>query len=914
MIRSSARMLIPIGCILVIAASAVAQDTAAQWIWYPEDASRDCYKTSRWFRAEFDLDAAPVEASLWLLVDDRQTLWVNGQGPLEEAERTLASLRYDLTGVVAQGRNVFALEGWNGSSVAGVIARLTVRYADGREQIVVSDDSWRASREGPDGWTAPDFDDAAWQPVMVIGDAFSKPWAEHEAFYVPPFYTDAELAARAQRVASLVAQPEQFENDPPADAQLKWINGMPAFVINGEAQTVDSYRGILDPMREHGRRQIALFRDAGIHQFSVYARLDKCWSGPDEYDFSYVDEQIRAYLSVDPDAWLSVLIRIIPPSWWMEANPDELVGYASPGELGGDEQSRARRGSLASEAWLSDTSDAWGALVKHVEDQPWGKRVIAYQPGYGISAEWHYFGSWQEQYPDTGAAMTRTFRAWLRDKYETDEALRAAWADPQVSLDTATVPGIEPRRYATHAAFRDPATERWSIDYYHCHQKVVADDIDYLGRIVKEQTEGHKLYGVYYGYFFGVQPHTQGGHLELPALFKSPNVDFFVAPYSYSKRFMGDDGRLRSLAGAFRLAGKLHILEGDIRTWLHSRDEYGRTQSREQSLAAIAREFSTSLIERAGFWYVDFGPDGDGGWFDDPAVMAQATKLHELATSALQEPREETAQIALVCDLESPYYLSDGPGMKIAYRMVEDVTTELHHIGAPFDAIHLDQLAESDLERYRMIVFLNTTMMTDEQVALVQRLRAAGNHAMVFLWAPGVCSPDEFSARRASAVTGMDLKLVDQWVPGVIEATGDDPLLAGLPSVEVQTIEVTGATPLAGFGDAANWYNPRDTKTMEREYTAFEWEAIDGGLRWAFDTVHNYSDIHGKFAMDEADGIGCDLRLESDASWLEARLVIKDANSAEFATASTTRSRRMRTRHGRVCSPRRSPSRSPAAK
>ncbi len=858
--------------------------TAAQWVWYPEDAAHDCYKESRWFRASFELDAAPVEANLWLLVDDRQDLWVNGQGPLESVERREASQRYDLAGLLAQGRNVLAVEGWNGTSVAGVIARLTVKLADGREVIVNSDGSWRASREAPDGWTVTDFDDAAWKPVQIIGDAFMTPWIGIPAFHMPVFYTDEEAAAHARHIESLLAPPNQFADDPPAHAQVKWINDMPAIVINDQPRPVIFYRGTPDPMREHGRRQISIFRDAGIHMFNVYTRMRKCWTGPGEYDFTSVDEELRAYLSVDPDAYLVVMVRLIQPSWWADAHPDEMVGYGSGDELGGGESDRAKRGSPASQQWLDDTGQAWRALIQHVEAQPWGKRVIGYQPAYGISAEWHYFGSWHDNYPDTGAAMTRTFRGYLREKYGTNAALRAAWNNPRASLDTATVPTMADRIGADLLAFRDPATEQRIVDYYHCHQRVIADDIEHLARIVKEETDAHKLCGVYYGYFFGVRPQTQGGHLELPTLFASPNVDYFVAPYSYSQRLMGQDGRLRGLAGAFRLAGKLHILEGDIRTWLHSRDEYGRTQNREQSLAAIRREFSTSLIERAGFWYVDFGPGGDGGWFDDPEVMAQAASLRELAERALEQPREETAQIALVCDLESPYYLSDGEGMKIAYRMIESVTTELHHIGAPFDAIHLDQLDDADLDRYRMIVFLNTTGMTDQQAARIAELREAGQHAMVFLWAPGLTGPDGISTDRASRVTGVKLNLIEKWLPGVIDATGDDPLLEGLTTVEVQTMRVTGARPVAGFDDAANWYNPRDTKTMEKQYSAFEFESMTGGLRWVFDTSASYSDVHCNFAMPEADGIGYDLRLEGEASWLTARLAIKDANWAEFVS------------------------------
>ena len=877
----------PLACLFVFALALTppvsGQTTAAQWIWYPESPAVDCYKDSRWFRASFDLEDQVTEATLWLLVDDRHVLWLNGTGPLEPAESREASRRYDVTKALTRGRNLIAIEGWNGTSVAGVIARLTVKLANGREVVVTSDGEWRASREAPEGWNGPEFDDSTWPPVRVIGDAFARPWIDIPSFHMPVFYTDEEASASARYREGLLAPAERFADAPALDARLGWVNGMPAFVINGQPQPVVFYRGILDPLREHGRRQIANFRDAGIHMFCVYARLRKCWSAPGEYDFSSVDEQIRAYLAVDPNAWIVVLVRIIPPNWWMDSHPDELVGYGTGSDFVNNEQDRVRRGSIGSKVWLRDTGAAWKALVRHVEDQPWGKRVIGYQPGYGISAEWHYFGSWRDQYPDTGSAMTRTFRDWLREKYGTDAALRAAWGQPQVTLDTATVPDVASRRSAKHLSFRDPATERPVVDYYHCHQKTVADAIDQLGRIVKQQTDGRKLHGVYYGYFFGVRPQTQGGHLELPALLASPNVDFFVAPYSYAQRLMGQDGRLRSLAGAFRLAGKLHILEGDIRTWLHSRNEHGRTENRQQSLAAIAREFSTSLIERAGFWYVDFGPDSDGGWFDDPQVMAQAGTLHRLAVRALQQPRMEMAQIALVCDLESPYYLSDGEGMKIAYRMVEDVTTELHHMGASFDAIHLDQLADADLERYRMLVFLNTVAMTDEQSTLVRQLRRTGQHAMVFLWAPGVCGPNRFSAERASQVIGMRLKLVKEWLPAEVEITAPgDPLTAGVATSEEVTLAPVGSTPVEGFGDTGRWINPRDKRTMSRQYRRYEVAGIEGGVQWVFDTSHNYTDIHFHAPIPEAAGIGCDLKFTGRVRSVGFLFVIKDANWEEF--------------------------------
>ena len=46
----------------------------------------------------------------------------------------------------------------------------------------------------------------------------------------------------------------------------------------------------------------------------------------------------------------------------------------------------------------------------------------------GIYGEWHYWGFIDpDPDPDTGPAMTRYFRQWLRTKYKTDKALQMAW-------------------------------------------------------------------------------------------------------------------------------------------------------------------------------------------------------------------------------------------------------------------------------------------------------------------------------------------------------------------------------------------------------------------------------------------------------------------------------------------------------
>ena len=120
-----------LGLLMLLAAVPVeAQQTASQWIWFPESAPNDCIRESRWLRTSFDLPADVKSADLWLLVDDRHALWVNGAALSDPVERRGSSCRYALTELLRPGRNVIAIEAYNATGPAGVIARLLITLAN----------------------------------------------------------------------------------------------------------------------------------------------------------------------------------------------------------------------------------------------------------------------------------------------------------------------------------------------------------------------------------------------------------------------------------------------------------------------------------------------------------------------------------------------------------------------------------------------------------------------------------------------------------------------------------------------------------------------------------------------------------------------------------------------------------------
>ena len=862
--------------------------TESSWIWFPEDVASEGLDAPRYFRRTVTLATPPVRALVRVLADDRYTFWLNGTPMQKPVSRGPGGAVYDLGHVLVPGKNVFAFQVVNVAGPGGLI--ITGEIVEREEHVaeIHSDSSFRTSKIEADGWRLPDFDDSTWKPASIVGSAFAAPWYHHGAFDMEPFLTNADRKGWASWCERLLRLPTGLSEEAPAEAELCQRNGSCVLQIDGHSTPPFLYRGTVDPMTAHGRRQIALFRDAGIHAYTAYLPLATCWLGDGEYDFSALDERVRGYLSVDPDAHLVLILRLVPPTWWVERHPDDLVRYAMGSDFNtSDEAGRVCRPSLASKAWQRDAMAVWRAAIRHLEAEPWGERVIGYHPGYGIYTEWHYFGSWHQEMPDTGEAMTVAFRQWLRGKYVTDEALRSAWERDDVALDTVTVPGKEPRLVSRPLGMLLPGQDQWVIDYYRCQQQLTADVMFTFCAAAKEETKDRALTGAFYGYYFGVPPQTQGGHLELEQVLKSSAIDYFAAPYDYSHRLVGDDGRGRAVVDAFPLASKTHMVEVDTRTHLHPRNEHGRVSSLKESLAVIRREVATTLLHGSALWWCDFGSDGSGGWYDHPELIAEVAAMTRVASDLLEVPRHRNAQVALVCDLESFFFMADGKAMRAQRGVLDDLCGKLKRLGAPVDMIFLSQLDQADLSHYRLLVFPHALCLTSEQRSVLAR--ATTGKTTLWMWAPGVTDGKQFSPDLVRDVTGISVRLTgDGTVADSIVCPSDHPLAHGIPTETAYELEPREAILVLAAASATNWFNPRDAKTMKEQYLRFEWKTDDGALQWDFATTASWTDIHLDAPIRQCDGLRFTVEGGFEGGQLSLSVVVKGSDGSEFASAGLT--------------------------
>ncbi len=167
-------------------------------------------------RKEFTLPAAVKQATLYITALGLYQVHINGTGVGDhilapewtDYHRRVQYQTYDVTPHLRRGKNVLAAilgEGWYAGRIGmsdgifGVLrrvygakpfllAQLEVELAGGKQITVVSDGSWKATREGPirssdildgevcdarremPGWNRPGLDDTAWLPVEVRSD------------------------------------------------------------------------------------------------------------------------------------------------------------------------------------------------------------------------------------------------------------------------------------------------------------------------------------------------------------------------------------------------------------------------------------------------------------------------------------------------------------------------------------------------------------------------------------------------------------------------------------------------------------------------------------------------------------------------------------------------------------------------
>ncbi len=607
-------------------------------------------------------------------------------------------------------------------------------------------------------------------------------------------------------------------------SEVKIHNGMPALYVNGKLTS----QVLAAPYRP-GASHFTDFLKAGISIFDIYLRFN--WSGPEEYDFTRVDEKLDSYLKLEPKALFLPRVLLTPGPWWCEEFPSEIT-MRDDGSPAGMFR-RPCHPSFASEKYRELSHKAMIAFLNHVESK-YGDHIVGYQAGNGFGGEWLTFNSFWEVRPgappptkfgveDYSPPAQAAFRRWLKEKYDRVEELRRAWGNPKVTFETATPPNEVERYSSTHGIFFDPALSQRVPDYFSFFNDMVASVLVENCRWIKEITNRKKIVGSFYGYLWCNFPNlsvVHSGHLGLAKVLRSPDVDFIASPYTYDNKQIGGPNNSQTLPEAAALHGKLYFNEVDTETHLEQRqwrwgNSLNNPKNWEETKGLLIRDYGYALTKGFGMWWTDL----HGGTFHDDQIIGLLGDLKKIDEKYLDADKHPNAEIAVVLDEASFTYFGDGEPLFNALLTAQK-QWELGFIGAPWEPQLLTDMANPKLRDYKLYIFLNTFRVTPEQRAAIHaRLKRNGATA-VWVYAPGYIG-EKLSVDYMRDLTGIRLAETDSAGELHVDITSHDHAYTkSLPKGFAYGTDVNVANIIRWYDHQIYLKDPRDPG-LQRDLPGF---------------------------------------------------------------------------------------------
>jgi len=143
----------------------------ARWLTFNGDGE------VRYFRRQVSLAAPVKQATLTITADNAYEVYVNGEKVGADGDWYKAET-YDLAVKLKPGANAIAVKVTNEGSIGGLLCEVQMSLATGELLRFATDDSWRMTRDAPEGWQATAFDGTQWGAPEVGNPPPAAPWGD----------------------------------------------------------------------------------------------------------------------------------------------------------------------------------------------------------------------------------------------------------------------------------------------------------------------------------------------------------------------------------------------------------------------------------------------------------------------------------------------------------------------------------------------------------------------------------------------------------------------------------------------------------------------------------------------------------------------------------------------------------------
>ena len=513
--------------------------------------------------------------------------------------------------------------------------------------------------------------------------------------------------------------PAGIADEPRPDASIVYRDGLPKILLNGAL--IDPIVNMSDMNYKFSLNQGVKMQAMGVCLNQIIFRKSYFEVKPGVYGFGKMDNFVRRMLKYVPKAQILATVELDLPMWTL-AHPEAQIGYAdgpADGAETDDHHGRAVRPSAASREYRAEVRHFLDELGRYVAAQPWGTRIVAVRPSWGIYKEWHTYGMYHG--PDCGPAMTAAFRRRNGGRYANDDVPTFA------------------ERNLKEPFFFDRATHRKLVDYYECMAEETADLLIETAKAARKALPG-RLVGVYYGYVLAVHP-PEGATVLVDKVLSSGAVDFMSNPamYTATSRLAGGSYYSRAIPETFHRYGKLMLIEDDMRHYLIGPYTPGHrkitTADPREAEATTRRNMLNTWFDGCGIQFLDCNPRRDERIYthDSPEIMQAICDVRNMAPQLGPRPAESGNRTAVVVDWRQRFLRpSNHHG---AHNSVYVGAIEGYYAsGVPADLMTLDDFLAKPVGRYGSAVFLNVFSVPDGlRTQLAARVGAKGFRAVWML-------------------------------------------------------------------------------------------------------------------------------------------------------------------------------------
>ena len=486
------------------------------------------------------------------------------------------------------------------------------------------------------------------------------------------------------------------------------------------------------------------FRAAGVDTFTImfsngvtssgdpYTAFQPIWLAEETYDYALIDKQIDGVINAVPDAKMIFYIDLNPPAWWYRRYNWRCDPFHQLGRLAGDPQ------------WREETAEYFTAVLTYIEEK-YRDRVAAYVYTGGGTTEWFDYSDGEES-----RSRIAAYKVWCAEKglpVPADIPMRSVrdlcsrghdefYASTHLRPISRWVTGAIVPKADGNGLLRTPQDDPEAVRYWQFCNELVSDTAIYFAKVARKTIRKEIPLGTTFGNTVDGSPASRG-QADYLRVYDLPELDFILAPASYSERGMGGGTGSQVAVEALHVRGKRMFNSSDHRTYTsHNNRPYDRWvmvwKDDAEVTAGMRREFAMNFISGACTWWFDMM----GGWWDSAAAMTVIKRGKAIWDKyAAEDPAPVRETLVLFQPHNTELLNKYHPAVAGFFNKVRFAA---NHAARPVGYGVLDDLDKMDVRNVRVFLIPQPFRFTEREEKLLRDHVFKPGNTVIWLYAPGV--------------------------------------------------------------------------------------------------------------------------------------------------------------------------------